>query len=300
MTHLQTKKQTETAQELDAMLESHRDWVYQLNKTLICGLPPADVIIARDAHTHCTLGNWLEERALELDLDPVTLKDLTRRHKKVHDLARDLAITIQSGGKIEEQIYDSFLASSQDLSGLIEASYDAIVASINATDPLTGAENRSLMDAQLRERRQEAIRAGLRTWLLMIDLDHFKSINDRFGHELGDKVLKGFASVVRDHIRTDDLFFRYGGEEFLLCVSDVGKATIARVAERLRQAIADFQFEAQAATTFSVTASFVVAPIDDGADVGEAINAADAAMYAAKRAGRNNVVFADTRRVAVD
>lgn len=288
---LQTKKQEETAQELDRMLNSHRNWVYRLNKTLICGLDPTNEMIATDAHVHCAFGHWLENKAQHLDIDDETLGNLVTRHKKVHDLAREMVLTVQDGTTINEALYDDFLASSEQFVGLIESAYDALVASINATDPLTGAENRSLMSVRLEERRHLSTKKGSQAWILMVDLDHFKSVNDEHGHEIGDQVLKGFSALVRDHIRGDDLFFRYGGEEFLLCISGVSAETVAAVAERLRKASSDKTYEVRNNGHISVTASFGIADMTAHRDIGDAINAADLAMYAAKKAGRNRVVF---------
>ncbi|MCV0427384.1 MAG: diguanylate cyclase [Roseibium sp.] len=273
------------------MLNSHRAWVYRLNKSLVCGLPAAVEMIADDAHLHCTLGNWLESRAMQLDLNEDTYEDLVARHKRVHDIAREMVRTVQAGHRIQEAIYDEFLEASEEFSGLIEGTYDGIIASITATDPLTGAENRTLMTERLEERISKAKETGCEVWIIMVDLDRFKSINDVHGHELGDTVLKKFAAVVMDHIRTDDLFFRYGGEEFLLCISDVDKNTISRVAERLREAVARKTFETPDGNRFSITASFGIAAISVNKQINQAINAADAAMYAAKHAGRNKVKF---------
>lgn len=285
------KVRAETANELDAMLSSHRIWVYRLNRTLICGSEPTKDMVADDAHLRCTLGNWLATRAQELDLDEATYAEIVSIHKTVHDLGREMAASALNGERIAEDVYDGFLASSESLVGLIEAAHDKIVASINATDPLTGAENRSLMDKRLQEKIASSRLTGARNWILMVDLDHFKSINDRYGHKLGDTVLKGFAAVVREHIRSNDLFFRYGGEEFLLCIEHASEETVARVAERLRTAIAQKIFHTSAGEHISVTASFGVTALTPNQTVTEAINAADKAMYSAKHAGRNKVAF---------
>ncbi|CTQ53082.1 Diguanylate cyclase YdeH [Roseibium album] len=277
------------------MLNSHRSWVYRLNRTLICGSEPTKDMVAEDAHLVCTMGHWLETRARDLDLGQETYKNIVDIHKTAHDLGREMAVTVQVGEKIAERVYDEFLASSEALVGLIETAYDEIVASINATDPLTGAENRSMMIARLKERISNSRKSGSWNWLLMVDLDHFKSVNDQFGHELGDAVLQGFASVVREHIRTKDLFFRYGGEEFLLCISDVDRDAVSSVAERLRKATAQKSYETAKGDQFSVTASFGIAALTPEKSVNDAINSADAAMYAAKHAGRNKVVFETER-----
>ncbi|QDG76604.1 diguanylate cyclase [Labrenzia sp. PHM005] len=288
-----TQRQVETAKEIDALLEEHKAWIDRLNKSLICRTSAAADMLEEDAHLHCPLGHWLEVRAGKLFSNDGQHQELRSRHKHIHDLARTMVMAANSGAMIEERTYEDFLVAASEFEKLIGTAYDSIIAAINATDPLTGAQNRSHMRALLEDRIAK-IGSGLPSWILMIDLDHFKSINDRYGHEVGDRVLKGFSSVVRDHIRSSDLFFRYGGEEFLLCISDVGEDRIANVAERLRSAISRESYEAPDGTRFSTTASFGITRLSADHDVTSVINAADTAMYAAKRAGRNQVIFSPT------
>lgn len=285
-----SRKRVETAKEIDALLEEHRAWIDRLNKCLICGSSSFPDFLEGESHLRCPLGNWLESQAGELFSDNIQHQELKSRHKNIHDLARTMVEAARHETKIEESTYDGFLSAVSEFEKLIGAAYDAIIAAINATDPLTGAQNRSHMRALLEDRIAKT-GPDLPSWILMIDLDHFKSINDRYGHEVGDKVLKGFSTVVRDHIRSSDLFFRYGGEEFLLCISGVGEDRIANIAERLRSAISRESYEAPDGTRFSTTASFGINRLCTGHDVTSAIHAADTAMYAAKRAGRNQVVF---------
>jgi diguanylate cyclase (GGDEF)-like protein len=285
-----SQRQVETAKEIDSLLEGHRTWVDHLNKSLICGATTPAGTLEEDAHSRCALGNWLEARAGKLFSDNNQHQELLKHHKNIHDLARSMVQYAERGVQIAESTYDDFLNAAYEFEKLIGSAYDSIIAAINATDPLTGAQTRSHMRTLL-EDRISRISSSLPSWILMIDLDHFKSINDRYGHEIGDRVLKGFAAVVRDHIRSSDLFFRYGGEEFLLSISDVGEDRIANVAERLRSAISRESHAAPDGTRFSITASIGITQLSACQDVTSAINTADAAMYAAKRAGRNKVVF---------
>ncbi|HUG54108.1 MAG TPA: GGDEF domain-containing protein [Vicinamibacteria bacterium] len=154
------------------------------------------------------------------------------------------------------------------------------------TDPLTGAFNRRHMETRL----WEAVAAGRRRQapaaLLLIDIDHFKHINDRHGHKAGDQVLKGLVRVLRSRSRKVDHVFRMGGEEFVLLLPDTTEDDAVGVAEELREAIA----HASLLDGTTVTASIGVAglPPDDSAE--SWVKDADAAMYRAKEAGRNRVM----------
>jgi diguanylate cyclase len=153
------------------------------------------------------------------------------------------------------------------------------------TDPLTGAYNRRHMEARLVEQPEVLRRHGSPATLLLIDVDHFKRINDEHGHKAGDVVLQGLAATVRNRARHVDVLFRMGGEEFVLLLPGTAEADAARMAEEIRAAIA----EASLLDGRVVTASIGVAGLEEEDTVDTWIRATDAAMYAAKGAGRNRV-----------
>jgi diguanylate cyclase (GGDEF)-like protein len=157
-------------------------------------------------------------------------------------------------------------------------------------DPLTDARNRSTMLPDLRE-QQALVRRGLQVCtLVMIDLDDFKTVNDRYGHLAGDAVLRAIARCLERHMRSFDRLYRYGGEEFLLCTPQTSVADAVELAERLRAEIADLNItDGTGGQKIRTTASFGVSEFDDTLSVEEAIERADAAMYTAKAAGRNRV-----------
>jgi diguanylate cyclase (GGDEF)-like protein len=152
-------------------------------------------------------------------------------------------------------------------------------------DPLTGAFNRRHMESRLAEALESGRRRSSAASLLLIDIDHFKRINDEHGHEAGDTVLKGIVSVVRSRARKVDLLFRMGGEEFVLLLPDTEEGNAAVMAETLRTSIA----ESPLLDGRAVTASIGVAAMRPEDTVESWVRAADAAMYAAKEAGRNRV-----------
>src|SRR5437762_3188439 len=153
------------------------------------------------------------------------------------------------------------------------------------TDPLTGAFNRRQMDSRLAEAIQIARRSGRPVSVLLIDIDHFKRVNDERGHEAGDDVLKGLVALVKERSRQIDLMFRMGGEEFVVLLPATGEAEAAILAEELRASIASAPLLAGR----PVTVSIGVSELRGDDDRESWIKRADAALYAAKNGGRNRV-----------
>jgi diguanylate cyclase (GGDEF)-like protein len=154
------------------------------------------------------------------------------------------------------------------------------------TDPLTGALNRRSLGEALGTLTvgQQASQAVL----VSFDVDHFKAINDQLGHGVGDQVLRQMVKVARTRLRASDRLYRMGGEEFVLVLKDISLDDAQRVAEDLRQRIAD----AALLPSRPVTVSVGVSPWRRGFDADRWLSAVDAAMYEAKRLGRNRVVMA--------
>ncbi|UCE02178.1 MAG: GGDEF domain-containing protein [Candidatus Latescibacterota bacterium] len=160
-------------------------------------------------------------------------------------------------------------------------------------DPLTGVYNRAFYERQLTLEMERAHRTNRKFGLLVMDLDNFKSINDRFGHRAGDQVLARIAHEVRARMRKIDLIFRYGGEEFVLILPGAQQLDARRTAERLRTVVSETRFEIEGvAAPVQVTVSVGVAVYPDDARTRSGIfKHADAALYRAKEQGKNRVVF---------
>jgi two-component system, cell cycle response regulator len=161
------------------------------------------------------------------------------------------------------------------------------------TDALTGLPNRRAIDLWATRQLCAAMRHGFSIWVVMADLDHFKKINDRYGHEAGDTVLKGFAEILKANSRRSNMCGRMGGEEFILVLTHAEKENMVIAIERIRK-----QFETReflvGDETFSATASFGIAGFRGTALPGFSvlIARADAALYSAKRGGRNRLELA--------
>jgi diguanylate cyclase (GGDEF)-like protein/PAS domain S-box-containing protein len=158
-------------------------------------------------------------------------------------------------------------------------------------DVLTGINNRRSFDDKFSELSNVALRYGRPLSLIMFDIDHFKNINDTYGHETGDSVLKELASIIKEALRTTDFFARYGGEEFMIIAQETPITTAKELAERLRYKTENHSFT----VGLSITCSFGLTEakkIDTYKDI---INRVDAALYEAKEAGRNKVCIKTKR-----
>jgi diguanylate cyclase (GGDEF)-like protein len=161
------------------------------------------------------------------------------------------------------------------------------------TDHLTQLANRRHLMRTLNQEFQRSQRSAHAVSLIMIDIDHFKAINDTYGHQQGDLVLKIVAETFRDQVREYDLASRFGGEEFALVLPDTGPAKALQVAERIREAIQALRFSGSL-EPLRMTISLGVATFPNKAirDIEDLIRVADDALYSAKHQGRNRVVLA--------
>jgi two-component system, cell cycle response regulator len=160
------------------------------------------------------------------------------------------------------------------------------------TDPLTQLHNRRYMENHLGLLVAKAQRKGGNLSLLIIDIDYFKAINDSYGHDAGDEVLRNFSERLRKNVRGMDLVCRYGGEEFVVVLPDTGLPLALAIGERLRTRVAGDAFPIRGGNkTLNVTVSVGIATLTSPEDTPESlIKRADRALYSAKRDGRNRVV----------
>ncbi|MFO7586484.1 MAG: sensor domain-containing diguanylate cyclase, partial [Gemmatimonadota bacterium] len=161
------------------------------------------------------------------------------------------------------------------------------------TDPLTGLHNRRHFTRKLEENVRRSERYGERLALVLLDLDYFKNVNDRFGHQVGDRALQLLAGALRDAVRESDQTARIGGEEFALVLLRCEHELALSIAERVRERIRGLALEELPEVDMELSASVGVAFFpDDGGDPKSLMRAADEALYRAKRMGRDQVVLA--------
>ncbi|MCI0654483.1 MAG: GGDEF domain-containing protein [Methylococcaceae bacterium] len=157
------------------------------------------------------------------------------------------------------------------------------------TDPLTQVNNRVAMEDSIRREWELARRQKSPLSLMLIDIDHFKSFNDRYGHVCGDQVLQSTARTIRETVRASDMIFRYGGEEFVVVLTNTEIAGAVLLAERIRRAIENMRIATES-QSIRVTASLGVTALNPGTSARDLLVNADRAMYQAKQNGRNRVI----------
>ncbi len=168
------------------------------------------------------------------------------------------------------------------------------IALLAITDPLTEIFNRGYMNANLPKTIKRAVRYKQQLSIIICDIDHFKNINDKYGHHMGDIILRSFAQSLNSSLRKDiDWVARYGGEEFIIVLPETGLNSAKIVAERLRHKVSEETPDEE--NTIKITASFGIASLTHGEDksylsASEMIKAADKCMYQAKEQGRNRTV----------
>ncbi len=198
-------------------------------------------------------------------------------------MAGKLKRSIEENGRL---VHDLRIANATLQAKVDERTRD--LARLAVTDPLTGLFNRRKLDDVLQQETRRVARSGGALSVVIGDIDTFKSVNDRHGHQVGDRVLVGFAELLREGLRATDTLGRWGGEEFLVICPQTDLAGAAALAEQLRRRVADWPFP----VVGPKTCSFGVAELGEGESLDAMLARADAALYGAKEAGRNRVEVA--------
>lgn len=158
---------------------------------------------------------------------------------------------------------------------------------LSSTDTLTKMYNRAKLEAVLQVKKEDFARYGYKFGIIMIDVDHFKVINDKFGHQVGDKFLVEFANILKNSMRSGDIVGRWGGEEFIVVCKEGDTQSLEKLANKLKQSIQSYNFE----NVENKTASFGIAQYEKGESIAKLINRADKALYRAKDGGRNKIMM---------
>lgn len=205
-----------------------------------------------------------------------------------------LAIGVVFGVVVRCSVMVTFFRSLQYRIGVANEKLATALAQIEVLvrqDEVTGLANRRGVLELLHQCCASADEGAGPLCVALLDIDHFKQINDRFGHDGGDRVLRAFGALMASQLRTRDGIGRYGGEEFLLVLPDTGLDHAGELLERMRQHVAQTPWAQAAGVDAQVTATFGAAQYVSGESVQATIARADAAMYGGKAAGRNRVVL---------
>ena len=240
-----------------------------------------------------TVSGYAEVVTLSRSLGALVTK-LTKSDVALEALNQSLERRVQERTQELLQI-NSVLQAEIEERQRVERERERLIAELRTmaeTDNLTGALNRRSFFARANQEMLRAKRFGRSLAVIMLDVDHFKRVNDTYGHRVGDEVIRSVVACCRSSIREIDFLGRYGGEEFMILAQEVDDQMALLLAERLRENIENMSITTDKGE-ISVTVSFGIAVIrEEMVDVAALINRADAALYEAKRAGRNRVAVA--------
>ena len=218
------------------------------------------------------------------------LEQLSRVSKRIRAGKPGLQVKTRIGGELGE-----FISTFNSMSVSLEESLEEITAKneelrvMSITDPLTGRYNRRYIEDYLGRELELAIRTQDPLTILMIDLDHFKEYNDTYGHIAGDMALKLLGNILMETVRKTDVVARYGGEEWIICLSHTSSEGGAKIAEKLRKAVEKNVFTLKGQETWITVSIGIATAPEDGTDYSAIVEAADTAMYLAKASGRNQI-----------
>ncbi len=279
--------------ELSTALTNHTIWTKSIHRTLICGSKPASKNLCSSAHHLCQFGQWYYGNVDAILKKMELFSVIGELHVSLHDKARDLLEIKMQHREITPQQYDDFINSVHSFRMAIQDLELDLINKACSIDQLTGVWNRYAMYNKLAHEHERLRRHGNPCVIALLDFDHFKEINDAHGHLAGDHVLKASMQFIRENIRSNDMIFRYGGEEFLMVLPEANLSEATDLMNRLRTDLKQLAVVYKD-KTIHFTVSVGLAAMSADIDEHDTIELADHAMFKAKMAGRDCVEVAET------
>ncbi len=265
----------------------HQNWKYQVF-SLAMGYS-YDTVVAPLGIEECYLTRWVKQDRYK-SIEPEPFNTL---HHRVHELSdRIMADAMRESPEQISLYLDEFEQASDSLARLLLERLERFIAEMATHDQLTRLLNRTTLESVFARERALAERVEHNLGLILLDIDHFKSINDRYGHFVGDLLLVEFARVLEREIRTTDLVFRWGGEEFVIIgmVKPNAEQGMIDLAERIRHVVERTEFCKQMSSlNITVSAGVVEFPACSDLSLQRVFAQADTLLYRAKQSGRNQV-----------
>lgn len=275
---------------LDKGISNHEHWISQLHQSLICkNVHPNTDDLCDDAHCRCKFGLWLYSPETAVLQKNTFFRAVVENHQKMHAQARSILQKNEHGEDINENEYCDFTADAIAFKLDVRNLQYNLMTQVCEIDHLTGVWNRYAMQSKLNQEQERMFRSGTSSTICMMDIDFFKSINDNYGHQVGDQVLKTVIGFCSDSLRKYDSIFRYGGEEFLFFLPETDTEEACLIVERLCENLASHPIMLENSESINITASFGIASMNKFDTVENTIQSADHALLYAKSQGRNRV-----------
>lgn len=274
------------AEGLGIVLDEHLRWIGQWHRAAFYREGQGGESMSAPA----SFAAWcVAARRDDLAHQPAVEK-LATVHEQMHRQAKLLLLKAAGGEPPDEDEYESVMGRFEEFVALLRRVERAFGAAASALDPLTGLRSRRGMQEALEREMNRFQRSGHPFCLVLSDIDKFKSVNDTYGHDIGDRVLSLFAAIISRGIRSFDEAFRMGGEEFIVCLKETSLDEGFQVIDRLREDLMHTPIPLPDGRIIKITSSFGIVETEPGVSVDEMIIRADKALYHAKHSGRNRVI----------
>lgn len=276
-------------EELEVIIAAHLAWFKQINRTLVCASPVNKADLADDAYQRTHFGQWYYSQEPNPLRENLEFQALAATQQNMHNVTRLALLEVLDKRRPEPELYDQCIDLALRLNTTLRRVQLEIIGELLSTDSLTGCASRRGMLVRLREEQERSLRIQRPCCLCLLDFDHFKTVNDERGHPAGDAVLRQSLRFVTGVLRKYDSIYRYGGEEFLICLPGSPMKDALLVLERIRAGLECLPIRLPSGETLYVTASFGLAEMHPRRPVEEAIADADMALIRAKENGRNRI-----------
>jgi diguanylate cyclase (GGDEF)-like protein len=277
--------------DLNKSIDSHYDWLVNMFACVVNNTIAQSEIIEPNYHQHCGVGHWLHHHEPLGAEESACIRVISDTHANMHASGRELMLAIQNKTVSADNFAD-FKQRLAIFSAAVTTYKGYLLKMRSGIDILTGLPGRRMLDETFDQQLADAKEQDV--YLLLLDIDRFKNINDTYGHVTGDSVLRGLAQVLRDGIRDGDHAYRYGGEEFMILLRAPSDKEACLTGLRLCNTIADTTLHCDD-KALNITVTVGLTKVQPAETIGEVAKRADAAMYRGKQTGRNRCMFMDTQ-----
>ena len=281
-------------EQLDAAVEAHLDWTRRVLRCAVLRVSPGEDVLSPLAHTLCHFGCWFRDNQSHfLALDAEATEKIGDIHQAMHDAIRLICQDILSDQPGCKDYLDTFERTQSELVAVLADFKTQLLARAARHDSLTGLPLRHSLEHDFALAQKSCRRNRTQLYVAIIDIDHFKAVNDTYGHPVGDLALRQLAETLKAEVRSNEQLYRYGGEEFLLLLQAVNPETMNAPAQRLLEAVREIRIDIADGQVLTLTATLGLARVRIGETIDAAVVRADKALYEGKVAGRDRVIFAE-------
>ena len=278
--------------EFDAAIDAHMKWTHRILRCAVLHVSPGADVMRPMAHTLCVFGRWFATNKVAFELiDAGCVRRIEASHQTMHDAIRAICTNVMEGKPGEIADLELFEQSQSELLTLLATLKTFVLSHAVQIDPLTNLPLRHNIESDFLLCQKDAQRNKTLLYLAMIDVDHFKNINDTHGHPVGDIVLSHLADTLKRSIRGNDHLYRFGGEEFLWLMRCQYAEQAEQSARRTVITVRSTQVPISQSESLSISITVGLVRVGEHEELSSAIRRADMALYAGKNAGRDRYVI---------